>query len=935
MKYSKMILSMVLLIGFVMTSVPFHSEQTFKIGSGGDDPFYSSSTMIIRLPYETDIIDYISTNNLDVIGTHPNQWIDVEITKDTENQLEYQDIAYEVRIENVQEHKNMVRGDYHSLDEMESELEDISSLHPDITTLYSIGSTYENRDIWCLEITDNPGVDEDEPEVFFMGLHHAREWPSLEICMYIAETMTENYGSDTTITNLVNNRRLFLVPCVNPDGYHWDHDLGHDSRKNRHYFPEFGTYGVDLNRNYGGSSDGNPLGAWGSIGEGSVSHNPSNSLYCGPDSMSELEVQAIKNMFLQHNISACITWHTYSELVLWPWGYSTSEITPDDTYMSTVGTEIASRITSQSGYDTYTPDQSSGLYPTTGDTTDWSYGYSHYVLGKQTFSYTIEACSQFSPPATYLDQICEENFDGALYLLEEAENISMLNPRVLPPAFNETIVDSNGNYQISWIQQNPNAEATLYQVDELSDLEIKTDDAESITQLWDLDGFSITATNSHSGNSCFLSNYENEDVSSMTTLYPVPVTAGMNLSFYCSFDIESNYDMAMVEVSTDGRYFDVLDTFNGFEDEWILKEYSLADYENSSIYIRFRYTTDASQLESGFYVDDIYPVANFSSITTLSDSLTTTNHTMTNKSSGSYYYRIRGFNSVHGWGDFSPLHNVTVEKSINADFVWTPENPTIYDFVSFTDVSTDSNGTILNWTWDFGDGTVSYDQHPMHRYSNVGEYLVTLSVADDQGRFDSITKLISIESTMSVIAELENGWNCISMPVNQTINITQLFINYDNTNYTWSEAWNVGLLEPSVFLFNVTSQSYEYIIGNDLLLSPGIGYWFYAYDSMTLIGENITGFQWDGQISPLVSGWNNIGVPFDEPITLGEILIEFNGIDYTWSEAWNAGFVEPSVFHFDPVQQQYIYLIGDAAILNPGQGYWFFSYQSLMLKTES
>jgi len=305
---------------------------------------------------------------VEILGGKPGEYLDIILPTVRFHELTDSDITYSVLISDVDSYSESFIGQYHTLAEIEQMLQDIADDYPDITSLYSIGTTYEGRDIWCLEITDNPGVDEGEPGVFYMGLHHAREWPTVEICLNIADQLTSQYGSDPDITDVVNNRRLWLVTCVNPDGYYYCHDQGHDWRKNRHYFPEFGTYGVDLNRNYAGSSDGNPEGCWGSIGDASVTHNPDYETYCGPGSSSEIEIQPIQDIFLENDICASITWHTYSELVMWPWAYSGSEHTPDDVYLSQVGQQIASRITKDSGSGTYTPTQSSGLYPTTGDT---------------------------------------------------------------------------------------------------------------------------------------------------------------------------------------------------------------------------------------------------------------------------------------------------------------------------------------------------------------------------------------------------------------------------------------------------------------------------------------------------------------------------------------------------------------------------------------
>jgi len=162
--------------------------------------------------------------------------------------------------------------------------------------------------------------------------------------------------------------------------------------------------------------------------------------------------------------------------VLWPWGYSKNVQAPDDYYLTEVGTEIATRITTQDGDGIYTPTQASGLYPTTGDTVDWVYGYGHYVLGRQIFPFTIEACESFHPSPDVLEQVCDENYEGALYLLQEAENIANLTPRVMPPIINDLSFSDDGNYIINWVQKNPDANVEYFQIDELNELEIVLDE---------------------------------------------------------------------------------------------------------------------------------------------------------------------------------------------------------------------------------------------------------------------------------------------------------------------------------------------------------------------------------------------------------------------------------------------------------------------------
>jgi len=336
---NKQILS--ILIIFLIASIYISSVTSTQ----NDDK--NNTLLLVRVSYTDENLASVKNQQYDILGIRQNEWIDIFVSEAELIDLNVQQIDYMITIDDVDEYNEGVRGTYHTFPQIEQTLQDIATNYPSITSLYSIGQSYEGRDIWCLEITDNPGIDEGEPGIFYMGLHHAREWPTVEICLHIADKLTSEYGFDPDITNVVNNRRLWLVTCVNPDGYVYDHDQGHDWRKNRHYFPEYGEYGVDLNRNYGGSSDGNPEGSWGSIGNAylNVFHNPSQSQWCGPGSLSELESQAIRDIFLQNDICASITWHTYSELVLWPWSYSQTEVAPDNSYMSQVGINISNLIT--------------------------------------------------------------------------------------------------------------------------------------------------------------------------------------------------------------------------------------------------------------------------------------------------------------------------------------------------------------------------------------------------------------------------------------------------------------------------------------------------------------------------------------------------------------------------------------------------------------
>jgi len=592
----------------------------------------------------------------DVAGTvDAGRTFDLVVTGHERGLLVAAGIPFKVVIDDIEAAQSRNRASYHSFPEMEAILSAMAANYPAITQLTSLGQSWQGREIWCLEISDNPGVDEGEVGVVYIGLHHAREWPALEVPLDIADRLTSNYGSDPTITDLVNNRRVWVIPCTNPDGYVYCHDQGHDWRKNRRYFPEFGTYGVDLNRNYAGSSNSAKDGAWGSLGDASASHNSDTSVYCGPWPFSEVETQAIRDFCDAHDFTILITYHTHGELVLWPWGYDGSVQTDDNALIVSIGQGMAGEIGGQSG-GTYTPQQSAFLYPTTGDTTDWTYGYRYYERGRNTLAYTVEIGQSFHPPEYQLQQILDENWDGALYVLQEAADAaSQMTPFVLPPILSTPTYDGDGDFIVSWTQQNPDAGANLYELQELTGLSRLTDGAEAGSDNWTLQQFSITTARWHSGSRSFRSTIGDQRVAAMTTTDPLPVEPGDELSFWTWYDIETNWDMAIVEVSIDGRYFDVLDKFTGYSSGWEYKTYSLDAYAGRSIYLRFRYTTDTYTTEEGFYVDDIYPVASWANITTLSDSITETWYPITGRDEGDYYYRVRGSNPQRGFGEYSDL----------------------------------------------------------------------------------------------------------------------------------------------------------------------------------------------------------------------------------------------------------------------------------------
>jgi hypothetical protein len=292
-------------------------------------------------------------------------------------------------------------GGYYTLAEIEADLDEMFQLYPNlITQKFSIGTSHEGRTIWAVKISDNPNTNESEPAVGFDALVHAREPQSMATQMYFMWYLLENYGTDPEATYLVNNREIYCVPCFNPDGYEYnrinDPTGGGDWRKNRRN--NGGSYGVDLNRNFGYM--------WGYDDLGS-SPIPSSQTYRGPSAFSEPEAQAVRDFAILNNYGTHFNMHTYGGYILYPWGYMDAE-TPDSlTYR-----EFAALLTSYSGYAFGSGGQLLG-YNSNGSIRDWMYG--EQTLKNKTYGYTIEIGNSFWPSQSQIFPIAQQNLRTMIY----------------------------------------------------------------------------------------------------------------------------------------------------------------------------------------------------------------------------------------------------------------------------------------------------------------------------------------------------------------------------------------------------------------------------------------------------------------------------------------------------------------------------------------
>ena len=307
---------------------------------------------------------------------------------------------------------------YHNWPELVAEVQQAAADYPSIVSVSSIGKSARGLDIWMAKVSDNVAEDEAEPEVLVDALHHAREHLTTEQALALLHWLTRDYGTDETVTRLVDTREVFIIFALNPDGMRydltgapyraWRKNLQRDAAGNAMY--------TDLNRNY--------AYRWGCC-RGSSGKRSSGS-YRGPGPFSAPETRALRD-FVDgrvvdgvQQIRTHVTLHTNGQLILWPYGYTLTNVPSDMTVLDhsalvSLGRAMAAR-------NGYVAKQSSDLYITDGDQIDWMYG--RYRI----FSYTYElfptekatVWADHYPDDSLIAAQTERNRSALLHLIDRA-----------------------------------------------------------------------------------------------------------------------------------------------------------------------------------------------------------------------------------------------------------------------------------------------------------------------------------------------------------------------------------------------------------------------------------------------------------------------------------------------------------------------------------
>ena len=384
------------------------------------------TTHIISVEKNQETLTKLSKMNLDLLMEWENRIYIIANFEDFPK-LQEENVPYTLETFNYYTFKQTqrairggVNGEYHSSRELEQDLYALEGSYPNLIRISVIGESLEGRNIYALKISDNVNSDESEAEIIFIGCHHAREWISVEIPFLLAKHLVENYASDPQVQTLVNQSEIWIVPLLNPDGLEYSIHFYRYWRKNRRDNGD-GTYGIDLNRNYGYQ--------WGIDNIGSSPYTFSNT-YRGPSAFSEPETQAIRDLFAQRNFSALISYHSFSQVILYPWGYS-DQPSPDDLFLEQMATDMSTQMQAVNGNIYGFMQAGEEFYPTNGDTTDWSYG----VYGIPSFTIELPPADnlqgEFFNAEEDIQSIFDENLPAMLYLIDWSVQNS--SPPINPP----------------------------------------------------------------------------------------------------------------------------------------------------------------------------------------------------------------------------------------------------------------------------------------------------------------------------------------------------------------------------------------------------------------------------------------------------------------------------------------------------------------------
>ncbi|MBA2403403.1 MAG: zinc carboxypeptidase [Bdellovibrionales bacterium] len=362
---------------------------------------WAQDSFIVRFNLNEGMKTYLRANEFDITGiNYKTNEIEALLTEAELAQISSQKSAV-IKFSFPQNLAVAPDEGYKNPEEILEFVNDIHAKYPDITSIKVVGKTLEGRDILALKISDNPTVDEAEPAILVNAMHHAREVMTPEITTDMVEYLTENYGRTDEVTKWVNETAIWVIPMFNLDGNNkmWtENSMWRKNTRNGH--------GVDINRNY-------PTG-WNSCNGSSASTSAQD--YRGTAAASEPETQAMMNLVSSIKPVFNISYHSYSEIVIYPFGCRPRK-TPTTEAVELIGAEIGKKIDYKPGTAWEL------LYNADGGDIDWMYT-EHQVIP---FVIEVNSTSQGFHPSydKWRDKTVLRNRPGWMHLFARLNGPSL------------------------------------------------------------------------------------------------------------------------------------------------------------------------------------------------------------------------------------------------------------------------------------------------------------------------------------------------------------------------------------------------------------------------------------------------------------------------------------------------------------------------------
>ncbi|XP_075713629.1 carboxypeptidase A1-like [Rhinoderma darwinii] len=416
----KGILALLALVAAVTSMENFSGQQVLRILPANDE-----QVNIVREleNYEDLQLDFWQEPSV------PERFIDIRVPffslQDVKVYLEFHNIQYSIMIPDLQtlldeEKRDMKMGramenarstdtfnyaTYHTFDEINNFIDTLVAENPGFVSKIEIGKSYQNRPLNVLKFSTGAN----RPAFWIDTGIHSREWVTQASGLWFAKKIVNDFGRDQSLTATLNRMDILLEIVTNPDGYVYSHTTNRMWRKTRS--PNSGStcIGTDPNRNWDAG-----------FGGGGSSSNPCTETYRGPSANSEPEVKSIVNYVKSHgNIKGFISIHSYSQMLLYPYGYTTAR-TPDNAELDSVAKVAVDALTSLYGTQYTYGSIISTIYQASGGTIDWTYNQGI----KYSYSFELRDTGRygFALPANQIIPTSEETWLGLTKIIEHTRD---------------------------------------------------------------------------------------------------------------------------------------------------------------------------------------------------------------------------------------------------------------------------------------------------------------------------------------------------------------------------------------------------------------------------------------------------------------------------------------------------------------------------------